>query len=181
MKRVGSFLAEELRQAFPPTCFFLIVFHIAAFNRALMEETYGITPESSAAATIMALIMGKVILVVNRLRIVNRFSGRPLVIPILWKAAIFGILGSVLQILEEGVPLAYRLHSISKGAERLLQEMVWPKFLANHILLLIWLLIYCMAVELIREYGARNMKQLFFGPRATRPGRRLAKRADRNS
>ncbi len=171
MTPIARFLARELRQALPPTCFFLVVFHVAAFNRALMEETYGITPENSAVATIMALIMGKVILVVNKLRFVNRFSGQPLVLPILWKAVIFGTLGSMFQMLEEGVPLAYRLHSVSAGVGQLLDEMVWPKFLANHLLLLVWLFIYCVAVELIREFGAREMRQLFFGPRDSRTHR----------
>jgi hypothetical protein len=168
MSRITRFLIGELRQALPPTCFFLVVFHVAALNRALMEETYGITPENSAAATIMALIMGKVILVVNKLHFVNRFSGRPLVLPVLWKTALFGILGSMFQILEEGVPLAYRLHSVSAGVGRLMDEMVWPKFIANHILLLVWLLIFCVAVELIREFGAEEMKQLLFGHRDSR-------------
>lgn len=181
MRRIAPFLAEEFRQALPPTCFFLVVFHVTAFNRSLMEETYGITPENSAVATIAALIMGKVILVVNRFGFVNWFSGRPLVIPILWKTAVFGVLGSLFQILEEGAPLAYRLHSISGGARQFLDELVWPKFLANHIMLLVWLLVYCIALELIREFGAREMKTLFLGPRDRkahgRPGKQSSKGA----
>lgn len=102
----------------------MVVFHVASFNRALMEETYGITPENSAAATIMALIMGKVILLVNKLHFVDQFSSRPTVLPILWKTAIFGILGSTFAILEEGVPLVCRLHSVSAGVGQLPDEMV---------------------------------------------------------
>jgi hypothetical protein len=45
----------------------------------------------------------------------------------------------------------------------LISEIVWPRFWANRIVLPLFVLIYASAVELIRVFGAAQLKHLFFG------------------
>lgn len=157
------FIVQEFRKVLPPTLFFLVVFHVTAFTRGLMEESYGITPTGSAMATVGALIVGKVMLVADKSTFINRFATWPLIYGILWKTALFGVLGTVFQIGEEWLPLVLQYRSVSLAGEHLWADTVWPKFWANHILLLMWLLVYCTAVELIRVFGAERTRELFFG------------------
>ena len=42
-------------------------------------------------------------------------------------------------------------------------EILWPRFWANHILLLMWVLIYSAATELITAIGKDRIMTLFFG------------------
>jgi hypothetical protein len=163
MRHLFGILSKELKEAVPPTLFFLVAFHVAAFVRALIEDSVGITPEASTLATIGALIVGKTILLVNKLRITNLFSGRPLVFGILWKTLIFSVFATLFQIVEELVPLATKHGSLRTAWDSLLGEVVWSRFFANHIILLLFVLIYAAAVELIRVLGADRLKQLFFG------------------
>jgi len=167
MRKALAFLAKEYKAVLPPTIYFLIVFHVTAFTRELMMEGYGITPTGSAMATIGALILAKVILVFNRCSFLNLFASRPMVFGILWKTLVFGILGSMFQLAEEWVPLLFKFRSASVAAEHLLAEIVWPKFWANHIVLLLWLLIYCIVVEMIRVLGATRVREIFLGMPST--------------
>ena len=163
MRRVFSTLKEEFKEAVPPTLFFLVAFHVVAFTRSLNEESLGITPGVSTQATVGALILGKTILIVNKLRVTNWFSRGPLVFSILWKTIIFSLFTTLFQFVEELVPLVSRYGSVRVAAENVISEVVWPRFWANHIVLLIFLLIYCSAIELIRVFGAEQLKHLFFG------------------
>ncbi|WP_139559169.1 hypothetical protein [Methylotetracoccus oryzae] len=177
MRKVLAFLAKEYKAVLPPTIYFLIVFHVTAFTRGLMMESYGVTPAGSAMATVGALILAKVILVFNRCSFLNLFASRPMIFGILWKTLVFGILGSMFQLAEEWVPLLFKFRSASVAAEHLLAEIVWPKFWANHIVLLLWLLIYCIVVEMIRVMGATRVRGIFLGTPSAAPARKRAPHA----
>lgn len=164
LHRILRTIGKEIREVIPPTIFFLVMFHIAAFLRALNEESYGITPVSTATATIGALLVGKAILVANKLPLTNRYSDHPLAISVLWKTVIFGALALLFQLLEEWIPLVAKYHSFSGALTRLYDETVWARFWANHVIFLIFLVIYCCAIELIDVFGARTVRRLFFGP-----------------
>jgi hypothetical protein len=173
MNKILAFIKKEYQAALPATLYFLLVFHVTAFTRGLMMETYGITPSGSAMATVGALILGKVILILNKFSFPNRFSAQPLIYGILWKTLVFGLFGSMFQLLEEWVPLIFHYGSPVTASQHLLSEIVWPKFWANHIVLLLWLLVYCIMVELIRVLGAPRVRELFLGcaPAGTNPVR----------
>jgi hypothetical protein len=163
MRRVFRAIAKEIKEAIPPTLFFLIAFHVAAFVRVLFEESEGLTPEDSTLATIGALIVGKTSLVVDHLRVTNLFSRGPLILSIFWKTLIFSLLATLFQGIEELVPLVSKYGSVRAATGHLFAEIVWPRFWAKHIVLLLFVLIYSLAVELIRVFGAEQMKRLFFG------------------
>jgi hypothetical protein len=107
--------------------------------------------------------MGKVILILNKFAFTNRFASRPLVYGILWKTLIFGFFGSLFQGVEEWVPLISKYGSVAEASRNLRAEIIWPRFLANHIVLLLWLLVYCIVIELVRVLGVTQVRQLFLG------------------
>lgn len=76
---------------------------------------------------------------------------------------IFSLFTTLFQFVEELVPLISKYGSVRVAAEHGISDVVWPRFWANHIVLVIFLLIYCSAVELIRVFGADRLKHLFFG------------------
>ena len=163
MSKILSFLKKEIRELVPTTLFFLITFHIIALSRALMLEQYGIKLSTSGTATVGALIVAKVILVFNKFSFVNLFSKKPLLYSIIWKTFIFSLFTLLFLCVEELIPLVSKHGSLTSAGQHLIHEVVWPHFWSSQIVLLVALLLFCSAVELIREIGAIRIKEIFFG------------------
>jgi hypothetical protein len=163
MSKILSFFKKEIRELIPTTIFFFITFHIIAFSRALMLEQYGVKLSASATATVGALIVAKVILIFNKLSFVNVFSDKPLFYSIIWKTFIFSLFTLLFRCVEELIPLVSKHGSLPSASQHLVHEVVWPHFWSLQIVLLVALLLFCSAVELIREIGAIRIKEIFFG------------------
>lgn len=101
---LGSFVKYEFLQVLPPTIFFLCAFNIVAFTTDLILEQNQIQGSTHAVATVLALIIGKVVLVVNKLPLLHRFNGKPLFYPILFKSTIFTVFVTIVRLLEHWVP-----------------------------------------------------------------------------
>ena len=73
----------------PPTIFFFFGFNLILFTRWMTLQEQGIPFTNSFAATLLALLVGKAVLVVDNLRFMRRFDGAPLIQPILFKSSIY--------------------------------------------------------------------------------------------
>jgi hypothetical protein len=71
-------MRHEFFEALPPTIFFLISFNIVLIDRALMLRQYGLQLSSVAGASVLALLVAKVVLIADKLPIINRFPEKPL-------------------------------------------------------------------------------------------------------
>ena len=172
MPKTVRFLVHEFLKALPATLFFIVVFHLALLVIHLDEESFGITPGRSATATIGALILGKLNLLLNESRLANLFSGHPLAIATLWKTLLYTILATLALFCEEMAPIVLHQQGLEPAWHQYRAEIVWPRFWANHILLVMWVLVYSAASELITAIGKDRILLLFFGwsPGSGRPG-----------
>jgi hypothetical protein len=146
----------------PPTIFFFVVFHIVTFTRSLMAEQYGIDITSSATATIGALIVGKSILIADALPFSNLLRQKRLIYNVVWRTALYSAIVLFFQILEELIPLISKYDGIFTACEYLAEEIKWPRFLATHILFIVFLSIYNTATALIGEIGRNEFIAIFF-------------------
>jgi hypothetical protein len=163
MKKALIFLKNEFLEMLPPTIFFFVVFHIIVFVRALMSEQYGITITSSASATIGALIVGKSILIANALPLFNWFRQKRLIYNVVWKIFLYIIIIFLFKFLEELIPLISKYGSISTASEHLIEEIRWPRFWATNIILIVFLVIYSLATEVISVMGRKELIEIFLG------------------
>ena len=85
LAKVRAFVWHEFRHVLPPTIFFLIGFNLILFTKRLMLADYLIQFTGFAVATTAALVVGKVVLVVEKLPFLRRFDYAPLARPILFK------------------------------------------------------------------------------------------------
>jgi hypothetical protein len=146
----------------PPTIFFFVVFHVIALTRTLMAKQYGITIASSAAATIGAFIVGKSILIADALPFVNWFRQKRLIYNVAWRTLLYVILVLLFQFLEELIPLISKYGAVSTASEHLIEEIIWPRFWATHILLIVFLGIYNVATEGIEAIGRQEFLKILF-------------------
>ena len=165
-----SFLIREFKRALPPTLFFLVVFHIAMFIRHLDETSYGITSSQSVSATISALILGKLYLLLDERRFTNVFADKPLIYTTLWKTLIYGVLATLATIGEELIPMIHHDGGLTSAWHHYLGETVWARFAANHLILISWILIFTASSELIQRVGTDTVIGLFFGTGAKDSG-----------
>src|SRR5215475_12879175 len=100
LTRISAFLLHELREVIPPTIFFFIGFNLILFTKRLFLADYLIEYTGFLIATTGALIVGKVILIANKLPFLRRFDYAPLAYPILFKTIVYTVLVFVARLLE---------------------------------------------------------------------------------
>lgn len=163
--RLASLLLHEAKKAIPPTLFFLIVFHLTAIIRHLDESGLGITAARSGSATVAALILGKIYLLMDERSFANRFKSRPLIIGTLWKTLIYWCMATIATALEELLPAWFQLKALDAAVAEISRNVTVPIFIANHLILMVSIFIFSALSELTRAVGPRKVWELFFGRR----------------
>jgi hypothetical protein len=161
--KVWDVAKHEFHEVLPPTIFFLITFHIVLIDRALMLREFGLRLSSVAAATVMALLVAKIVLIADKLPFINRFPGKPLIYNVVWKTAIYVAASLLLHYLEHLIPLWWHSGQLLDANATLWQEIVWPRFWAIQLWLTVLIFVYCVSREMIRIIGRDPFMRMFFG------------------
>jgi len=164
MSKLITKLKEEFLELLPPTIFFFITLHIVAFVRALMIKGTGISPFSSLSVTIVALILGKAVLLADLLPLINRFPHKPLIYNIAWKTVIYMVLATMLHFLEHVIEFWRKTGSLVEGSKRMVAEIIWPHFWAIQIILFMLVIMYVTIHEFVRLIGKEKTLRILFGP-----------------
>jgi hypothetical protein len=164
MHKIFEKVKEEFFAILPPTIFFFIALHIVAFIRVLMTEGSHFEPISTISIAVGSLILGKAVVIADMLPVINRYPEKPLAYNVVWKTVMYLLAASVIHYLERLIDFARHAGGIIAGNEKMLAQMVWPHFWAVEILLLVLILMYCTARELVRVIGKEKALRLFFGP-----------------
>jgi len=160
-RRVVDWWVVQVKHVLPPTVFFFFGFNLILFTRWMTLEEHGIPFTNFFAATLLALLVGKAVLVVDNLRFMRRFDGAPLIQPILFKSAIYWLCVFVLRLAE------LLLHFLSEGGSLvdfpnfLAAQFSWPHFLVVQIWLMVLFLVYVTAHELNTLFGDGELPRLF--------------------
>jgi hypothetical protein len=164
MSKLTDTIKKEFYELIPPTLFFFVALHIVALIRALMAKGSGIPLTSTVSIAIAALILGKSVLLADLLPAINRFPERPLIYNVAWKTLIYLVVAGIIHYVERLIDFVREADGLIAGNEKLLAEMVWPRFWAIQLLLFVLILMYCVISELVRAIGKKQFMQMFFGP-----------------
>lgn len=165
--RIYRFWLKEVKHILPPTFYFFIAFNLIAFTTNLLTRNYWFHLASFMLATGMALIVGKVVLVVDKIRIIDRFRGAPLIQPILYKTVFYTTVVFVVRVMERFIHLAFDGDGFVVAFEAAALDFSWRRFAAVQIWIFTCFLIYCTAVELSALVGEGQMARLFFHHRSS--------------
>ena len=159
-----DFARKEFLSVLPPTIYFLISFHIILFNTQLILSEFGIDLGAFVTVTVLALIVGKVVIVVDKLPFIRRLDTKPLVIPILFKASVFTFFDFLFRLLEPWIPALIKTGSLSAANQHLLEHYVWLFFTAAQIWIFICFVAYITVTELFTVFGfsRRQLLAAFF-------------------
>lgn len=160
-----SAIKHDFFQILPPTIFFLISFSLLFATRQTILREYGISLPGFGAAIIGAMLVGKVVLMVDKLPFVDLFPNRPLIYNTCWKTAIYFSASILVRCLKSILPLLAKHQSLSEATQAFVNATVWAEFWLIQAWLGVLFLVYCAHRELVRVVGRDDMMRMFFGAR----------------
>jgi hypothetical protein len=163
MRNIGETIKHEIREILPAVLYFFILFNALGFTKALMLRDYGITVSTFANATLGALVVAKVVLLVGVLPFMEPFPRIPIIYNVLWKTLLYSLGAFIFQVLEEAIPLLLTHRSLAPA----LDMVGMPHFWATQIWLVLLLLVFCTFRELIHVLGAEQANEIFLGIRSS--------------
>jgi hypothetical protein len=157
---------SETRKYVGYTVYLAIVFGAFSNYRRLVLREYEIPYLNYGYSIIEALILAKVILIGEALKLGERHANKPLIIPILYKSFVFGLLVVAFTVLEKLVSGAIHhrdlqeiaLDTVSKGRDEIL---------ARILMMFVAFLPFFAFIELQRLLGGASYFDLFFRKRPT--------------
>ncbi len=162
--KLGTFIKHEFLQVLPPTIFFLLAFNTVAFTTELILEENKIQGSSHMVATLMALVIGKVVLVVDKLPLLQRFNKKPLLYPILFKSTVYTVIVTIVRLLEHWVPALMKTGAMGSATQFVMEHVIWRYFAVGEVWIFVCFLIYITAAEVFSLFGfdARQLMKAFF-------------------
>ena len=165
LKKIGHVLLEELYAVIPPTVFFFVAFSLLLLTQMLVLKEHGIDFWDWGGAAVGALIVGKVVLIVDKFHFVDRYPEEPLIWNAVWKTLIYLVAATFVRYLEALLPLLFDGKGFI-GANRALEAgFNWDHFLLIHMWLAVLLFVYCCLRELVRHIGTKKVARMFFHAR----------------
>jgi len=157
---------EELKIYWIITIYLALLFGSFTVYRRLTLAEFGLTYLHYGFAFIEALIIAKVILIGDALRLGRRFEDRPLVYSVVYKSVLFGLFVMLFGVLEHVIEGLFH----KKGASDILHEMLdigMYELLARIVMLIMAFIPFFAFWELGRVLGPRKLSALFFSKRET--------------
>src|SRR5580698_5198806 len=90
-RRVLAKPEEEFLHVLYPTVYFIVAFNLIALSTNLILAQYLIHLGNFLLLTTSALIVGKAVLVADKMPFIRRFDTAPLIRPILFKTAVYWV------------------------------------------------------------------------------------------
>jgi hypothetical protein len=156
-------IKHDFLQILPPTIFFLISFSLLFATRQLILREYGLSLPGFGVAVIGAMLVGKVVLMVDKLPFVDRYPDKPLIYNACWKSLIYFLAALLVRCLKPIAPLLIEHESLVDATRHFVSTTVWPEFWLVQMWLGVLFLVYCSLRELVRVLGSDRVIQMFFG------------------
>jgi hypothetical protein len=159
-RRTGTWLLHEVREALPPTIFFFVGFNLIVLTTNLLVEQYLVAVSSFMLATLGALLVGKAVLIANKISIVRLYDRAPLIQPILFRTTFYWVVVFFVRLLERFVHFLLEGHAAGDFFAYLSTDFLWRHFIAVSLWLYVLFLVYVTATEFGRLFGRGEVWRL---------------------
>src|SRR5262245_48596966 len=143
--RIGTRLLHEVREALPPTIFFFVGFNFIVLTTNLLVAQYLVAVSNFMLATLAALVVGKAVLVANKMPLLRRYDRAPLIQPILFKTAFYWVIVFFARLLERFVRFLLEGNWPGDFGSYLVTTFSWHRFSAISLWILVLFVIYVTA------------------------------------
>jgi hypothetical protein len=162
-RRIVTRLFYEAREAAIPTLYFFVGFHLIVLTTNLLVAQYLVAVSNFMLVTMGALVVGKAVLVANKLPFIHHYDRAPLIRPILFKTGLYWVIVFFVRILERFVHFSVvERNPPSEFPSYLIFTFSWDRFGAISIWILVLFLIYVTATEFSHLFGPGEISRLLF-------------------
>jgi hypothetical protein len=162
-RRIGVWFLHEFLEVLPPTIFFFLGFNLIVLTTNLLLAQYLVAFSSFMLATTAALIVGKAVLVANKLPFLRRYDRAPLILPILFKTAVYWVIVFLARMLEHFVRFSLIEHNpVGDFLPHMVASFSWHRFVAISLWILVLFMIYVTALEFSQLFGRGEVRRLLF-------------------
>ena len=164
-RRIGARLLHEAREALPPTIFFFVGFNFVVLTSNLLVAQYLIGLTNFMLATMAALVVGKAVLVANKIPLLRRYDRAALIKPILFKTVFYWVIVFFARLLERFVHFVVEGNPPDDFMAYLITTFSWHRFSAISLWVFVLFLIYVTVSEFIQLFGPGEIRRLLFTAR----------------
>jgi hypothetical protein len=165
--QVGAFLLREFREVVPPTLFFAGGFALIELTTQLILDDYFVRFANFMVAIGAALIVGKAVLIANKLPFLRRFDTAPLFRPILFKSVVYSLAVLIARILEGFIEYLFDGGTFAGFPGYLVSRFSWHRFTAVQLWIFVLFVIYTGLAELNARLGHGELTSIVFTRHAT--------------
>jgi uncharacterized membrane protein len=162
-RRAGAFVKREFDEIWPPTLFFIIGFNLILLTTNLILSNYGEEFATYLVATVSALVVGKVVPVVNATSLIRRYDRAPLIQPILFKTLFYWVAVLIARLIEHWIKYVFsEQYQFGKFVPHEIATFSWSRFIAIQLWIFILFLVYMTAHEFNRLFGYGELARILF-------------------
>jgi len=163
--RIVIWILHEWLEILPPTIFFFIGFNFIVLTTNLLVAQYLVAVSNFMLATLAALVVGKAVLVANKMSLLRRYDRAPLIQPILYKTTFYWVVVFFARLLERFMHFALEGNPPGDFIAYLITTFSWHRFVAISLWIFVLFLIYVTATEFRQLFGPGELRRLFFTSR----------------
>jgi hypothetical protein len=158
-------IASELVEYWIAVVYLACFFGVFTWYRRFILAEYQISYAHYWVSVLEALVLAKLILIGNALRLARRFEDRPLIVPTLFKAMVFSLWVGLFTVLEHTIGGLLREQGLAGGFEELMSTGKY-ELLARSLVTFFAFIPFFAFKELERVLGVGKLRILFFRGRA---------------
>lgn len=168
-RRIGAHILEEIHHILPATIYFFLGFNLVLLTKNLMLEQYLIQFSGFFIASGAALIVGKVVLVVDKMPFLKRYDHAPLIRPILFKTIVYTFFVFVARLIEALIHYLFDGGHLGGFVHHMVVQFSWDRFIAVQLWVFVLFLGYVTGSEINHLMGDGELAKILF----TRPSSKL--------
>ena len=163
--RMFRWAIREILHVLPAFIFFCIAFNIINLTESFLFKRAGIVPFTFVYVTLSAVVIAKVLLVIDHLPIVNLFPNRPLIFTTLWKTIFYWAINLFVRLSIRFSPYLLQDGKFFSKIENFYSQMDWNLFVGVQSFYLMLFALFVFARELNQALGPGTIRRIFLGPR----------------
>ncbi len=165
-RRIGAWALREFHHILPPTLFFAVGFCLIVATQRLLLQEYLAELAGYMVAVTSALVVGKAVLVADKMPFLRSFDNAPLIRPILFKTVVYWAFVFIARFLERVLHYVLDTGAFAGFFTDLDANFSWHRFLFIQIWIFVLFLVYTSAAELNALMGDGELWKIFFTRRS---------------
>ena len=157
-----KFIIKESKEVFLVSSYFFLCFCVIVLLKKLFLAQHGIEFHGLPLAILGALILGKVVVILDKTSFGNAFKNSALFINVIWRSLIYSIIAFAALYAEQIYHHYHKSGSLNSAIFERFSERDLDNFMATSICIFLSFLVYNIFSEIDRNLGKGQLFKMFF-------------------